>query len=100
MQKLSKLTQQVRKWNMMGQSLLPELELIIIANKINQPHAEAIIQDFEGIEMNVSPDKTEDVSHYRLFLLKSNVYGRVHLLLGLEEAVIKDHEFRERKQMI
>ena len=44
MQKLAKLTQEVRKWNMMGYSLLPELELIIITNQCLQKEAEKIIE--------------------------------------------------------
>lgn len=44
--KLSDLTLKIKKWNMLGHSLLPPLELVIIASKSEEEKAEHIVQLF------------------------------------------------------
>lgn len=94
MDKLARLTQQVRTWNMMGYSLLPELELVIIASRPDLPHAMAIITQFEGAEVSLASDPSGEEQAYRLFVLREKVHGRAHLLMGLGDNEIKDSEFR------
>lgn len=89
MDKLVELTSKIRKWNMMGHSLLPELQIVMITGKSYEEKSNHIINLFKGSELKVNNEENNKI--YQIFIMGEPLHGRIHLILGLSDTQIKDY---------